>query len=974
MQRILSGSTWWNRFLPLTLILAGVGIMAVAVAADLLALGGPQGIGPRQVSLALSGLAILLAGFVLISSERKRFVSEWLLVGLAAIVAVFASDLLVTNGLPDLLSKLVVLSSVGFSILSIGMIASSAAVGENAGPWTSLPSIDRVQLGQFLNVAVQLGLLVLVVRLFRLENQAFYHNLMPLAFFGFLIHYFLPSHYRLPFFLFISLAAIAGILGFVNGILLLAIGLGLIGICHLPIAYNARVVILLAAGAVLAATRTGWIQASSLDVIWPVLSSMFMFRLIIYIYDLKHGKATPTLTSTLSYFFLLPNVVFPFFPVVDYSTFRRTYYNDEQHQIYHRGLQWMLRGVLHLILYRVVNYYLMIASEDVSNTLDLVRFMISNFALYLRISGQFHLIIGILHVFGFNLPETHLLYFMASSFTDLWRRINIYWKDFMLKVFYYPTYFRVRQWGPNSSLIFSTAFVFFLTWFFHAYQWFWLRGTFLFTTPDMVFWFILACLVVVNTLYESRRGRKRNLGQQSMTVGDVASLALRTAGTFTVMTVLWSLWSSDSIPDWLALISVVQPTLENVALLFLIFLTITVVFGLVIWNNSLADARAEKNAKRPTSFGSTAVTLAAIVLLYLVANPVIYSRFGGQAEELISDLTANRLSDREAALLQRGYYEDLIGVNRFNSQLWEIYSKRPTEWVAIRDTEALRATNDNLIMELTPSTTIDLNGTKLSTNRWGMRDQDYEQTPAPDTYRIALTGPSFVMGLGVADNEGFEGLVEDRLNAEHAGNPYTKYEILNFAVPGYSAIQDLMVLEQKALAFQPNAIFFMAHQREEEAVVMYLAERLSVRADLPYPDLIELARDAGVEPGGTRAETERLLWPLGTDILSWTYKHIVEVSEANGILPVWIFMPTLEDPLQDEEIVHLKRVAEEAGFIVLDLSDAYDNQDLESIVVAYWDKHPNAKGHSLIAEHLYEALRANESMIPLGLSVQSRIP
>ena len=90
-------------------------------------------------------------------------------------------------------------------------------------------------------------------------------------------------------------------------------------------------------GVVLVALRAGWIQNSWLDVIWPVLASMFMFRLIIYMYDLKHGKATPTLASTLSYFFLLPNIVFPFFPVVDYSTFRRTYYNDEQHRIYQTG-------------------------------------------------------------------------------------------------------------------------------------------------------------------------------------------------------------------------------------------------------------------------------------------------------------------------------------------------------------------------------------------------------------------------------------------------------------------------------------------------------------------------------------------------------------------------------------------------------------------------------------------------------------
>ena len=506
MLRTLIVNHWWNRLLPPALILTGAGIVIIALAADLLGLGGLQGIGPRQVSLAISGLAILLAGIVLIASVSQRYISEWLLVVLATFAVVFAADLIVINGLPEFGAKHLALASIGFSILVVGTISASPADDRNSNPWLNLLTLDKLQISQFLSIAIQLGFLVFVVRLFHLENQAIYHNLMLLTFYGFLIHYILPSHFRLPFFLFISLSAIAGILGAVNSIWLIGIGLGLIGICHLPVSYNTRVAILLVTGVGLATLRAGWIQVSRLDVIWPVLASLFMFRLIIYIYDLKHGKAAPTLISTLSYFFLLPNVVFPFFPVVDYSTFRRTYFNDDQHQIYQRGLQWILRGAIQLIVFRYINYYLMIAPGDVSNTIELVRFLIVNFALYLRISGQFHLIIGVLHLFGFNLPETHHLYFMASSFTDLWRRINIYWKDFMLKVFYYPTYFKIRHWGTNSSLIFATAFVFFLTWFFHAYQWFWLRGTFLFTTPDMLFWFILACLVIINTLHESSRG------------------------------------------------------------------------------------------------------------------------------------------------------------------------------------------------------------------------------------------------------------------------------------------------------------------------------------------------------------------------------------------------------------------------------------------------------------------------------------
>jgi hypothetical protein len=939
--------------------------MAIALAADFLAIGGLPGIGPRQIALALSGLAVLLTGLVLILSAEQRHLGEWLLVGAAVIAVAFASNLLVINGLPEFADKHLVLALTGISVLVTGIIPTSAADRQNIRHWFNLSALDWRKTGKFLSLAVQLGLMVLLIREFQLENQAVYNDLMLLTFYGFLIHYFLPARYRMPFFVLLSLVAIAGILGFVNGVWLIGIGLGLIGICHLPLSYRVRVALLIVVGAVLAALRAGVIQNSWLDVIWPILASMFMFRLIIYVYDLKHGKARPTLTSTLSYFFLLPNVVFPFFPVVDYSTFRRTYYDEEQHKIYQKGLQWMLRGVIQLILYRFIDYYLMIAPVEVTNTAELVRFLVTNYALYLRVSGQFHLIIGLLHLFGFNLPETHHLYFLASSFTDLWRRINIYWKDFMLKVFYYPTYFRIRHWGATASLVVATAFVFFLTWFFHAYQWFWLRGTFLLTAPDILFWSILTLLVIVNTLREARRGRKQTLGgQHSESIRKLAALSLRTAGTFSVMAVLWSLWSSESIQDWISLLLVVEPTFADFAILIGSFLVITVVIGLSLWIVTHREKRTSQSTQHSGFFRSAAITAGSLLLLILIGNPDVYSQIGGRPQALISDLTMIRLSDREAALLQQGYYEDLVGVNRFNSQLWEIYTKRPSNWVAIRDTEVVRLTNDNLVQELVPSTTIYLNGEMLSTNRWGMRDQDYELTPTPDSYRIALTGPSFVMGLGVADNEGFEWLLEERLNQEMAGDRYSRYEILNFAVPGYSAIQDLIVLEQKAVSFQPNALFFMSHQRDEDSVVEYLADRISVGDELPYQELIDLANRAGAEAGATKTENERRLKPYGSEILSWTYRRIVEVSRANGIIPVWIFMPTLEDPLQEEEVAYLARLAEESGFIVLDISDAYENQDVDSLVVAYWDKHPNAQGHRLIAERLYEALREKDE-IPL---------
>src|SRR3546814_9764839 len=100
------------------------------------------------------------------------------------------------------------------------------------------------------------------------------------------------------------------------------------------------------AGLFAAAARIEWIPGPWSQAIWPILASMFMFRLIVYLYDMRQEKAS--FARSVSYFFMLPNVCFPMFPVVDYKGFRRSYYDIDEHRIYQIGFDWMVRGILHL--------------------------------------------------------------------------------------------------------------------------------------------------------------------------------------------------------------------------------------------------------------------------------------------------------------------------------------------------------------------------------------------------------------------------------------------------------------------------------------------------------------------------------------------------------------------------------------------------------------------------------------------------
>jgi len=872
------------------------------------------------------------------------------------------------------------LGLVGFALLL------HAASLTAPGGWHRIPGpaeLERADvrehLAKFGAIAAQLALLAVVIRLFSVENAAFYERVVPLTLAAFVLNHLLPLEYRLRFFVGASITGVLLVFGPGSGAWLLAIGLVLIGICHLPIPFRARVALLLAAGAGLAFLRIGGgFRAPWSSAIWPILGSMFMFRLIIYMYDLRHAKEPARPARTLSYFFLLPNVVFPLFPTVDYATFRRTYYDADPFWIYQRGVQWMLRGVVHLMLYRLVYHHLVITPAEVADTTDLLRYLVANFLLYLKVSGLFHMIVGMLHLFGFHLPETHRLFYLSSSFTDFWRRINIYWKDFMMKVFYYPAYFRLRKRGDTFAIVVSTLIVFFATWFLHSYQWFWILGTFLISWPDVLFWLILAVLLVVNSLHEAKHGRKRSLGARVWSPGQRTGQALRIAGTFATICILWSLWTAPTVGDWLNLWAVAGRP-QSLAGIGGMAVVPALLLGVVTVRDRVRRgvegvAGQPAGARTPTFRRVVVRTGAGIVLLLLVAvSMAVADRFGPRASALARTLRTAELNRRDATLLQRGYYERLVGVTRLNGQLWEVYMKRPQAARGIWETEVGHVRGDFLGRELRPDRSVEFYGMPFTTNRWGMRDRDYARERPAGVHRTAVLGASVPMGWGVRDGETFEALVERALN-EPSGDPgRPRYEWLNFGVAGYTPAQYLRLLEDRIGGFEPNIVLVIAHGSDPSDAVWHLADVARRGIAIPYNDLRVFVRQAGIQQGMAHDEARRRLGPHADSILARVYGRIVRATRELGAIPAWVYIPTHEAPTTPEQLATLIQLARDAGFAVLDLSDVYDGHDPATLQLSEWDWHPNAKAHALIADRLASALRVHGESLGLDLPAAPEI-
>jgi alginate O-acetyltransferase complex protein AlgI len=402
----------------------------------------------------------------------------------------------------------------------------------------------------FLTLAVQIVGLLFLFYYYHLENLQFM-QMSVIVFAAFFVHYWLPFRFKEIFWVAVSIAGSFVLLNTLVAALVLGAGLAIFLILHSPLAFRWRLV---ATSAVFATLIYGCVTGSFgiPHPFYAVFGGIFMFRVIIYVYDLAHAKKPPSLLSYLSYFFILPNYYLTLFPVIDFQTMRSTYYRRNIHDIAQQGIFWIVRGGVQLMLYRVVLYFDdPFLPDRVTSLPKLITTMILTYLLYLNVSGKFHIVVGMLHLFGYDLPETNRRYLLANSFLDYWRRINIYWKDFMLKVVYFPVYFKFRKRGDLRAQILGSVAVFAVSWAAHSYQSLWIAGKLSFSWTDTIFWGLLGALVIANVIYESRRKPQRT----SPRWWDRSLLAIRTGGTFATIVILWSLWSSPTISSWLYLMT-----------------------------------------------------------------------------------------------------------------------------------------------------------------------------------------------------------------------------------------------------------------------------------------------------------------------------------------------------------------------------------------------------------------------------------
>jgi hypothetical protein len=554
----------------------------------------------------------------------------------------------------------------------------------------------------------------------------------------------------------------------------------------------------------------------------------------------------------------------------------------------------------------------------------------------------------------------------------------------MLKIFYYPTFLPAqRRLGQLAALVAATAVVFTASWLLHSYQWFWVRGDFPITETDIVFWAVIGTCVLVNSIYEMRATRKAPSTEWSSRKALIR--ALKVLGMFAFFSALWSYWSSPSFMDWIAVVGTARESgpgsYVKLAIILAVFLFAGVVAQWVMHRLGATTAAPREVRGKPAQRELIPLAWRAPLITAVAALIVAAQRPGAQLSreqsfaKIANKIGTNTLNVADLTRQDRNYYDVLIDAprpstgtafaNLGNSSLKEI---PPLE---ITRMEFVHHTGDLLRYELKPSYKgVTYRGAPFWTNKWGMRDKEYSLVPPPNTYRIALLGASYEMASGVRVEDGFEWILEDRLNREGPGAPARRYEIMNFSVGGYDPMQNAIIAE-RIFKFSPNAVILAIHTLDSSRILDHLVVDVKNSVPIPYPYVRDKIRETGAEPAEWREIRHRLL-PIGGDLVRWSFSHIVELCRQHNVPAVALVMPrTSPRPREAEETAAIIADARSAGFSVIDLDGVYGSHPIDSIILSRLDEHPNVLGHRLLADRLFDLLRETDGQA-LSLGFKSK--
>jgi len=258
-------------------------------------------------------------------------------------------------------------------------------------------------------------------------------------------------------------------------------------------------------------------------------------------------------------------------------------------------------------------------------------------------------------------------------------------------------------------------------------------------------------------------------------------------------------------------------------------------------------------------------------------------------------------------------------------------------------------------------------------NKYGFLDYNYDIKKGDGVFRTIIIGDSIAQGEYVKLEESFGKVLERKLNSTNANR---KYEVIIMAVSGYSTSQELVLLEEKALHFDPDLIIWsyslndpahpIYHNANGEYGQYYYRPKFYIKFFIERRMFFMNQEIRGRNCG---SEFHEYLHCVYWNQIESNIFKIGSKTRHKNIPVLFLIHPVFEKDKNFENYsltaLHdkLRETAVKAGLIALDLLDAYKTHhpdDLKVHNAKFYDPwHPNEKGHLIVAESIYNKLETD---------------
>ncbi len=241
---------------------------------------------------------------------------------------------------------------------------------------------------------------------------------------------------------------------------------------------------------------------------------------------------------------------------------------------------------------------------------------------------------------------------------------------------------------------------------------------------------------------------------------------------------------------------------------------------------------------------------------------------------------------------------------------------------------------------------VDFAGVALCTNRFGMREREYEVPKPAGLVRIVLLGDSFVFGSGVSADARM-GVQLERMLQENGRTD--RVECLHIGVPGWNLVNECAYLRRQLAWLEPDLVvqFSVRNDLNDSGgvrgtgTIWNVVPHHRTRADAPIGNTSSIhalgIRTFNFFAHGLDWESRSRFWEAGQAV-----RTLAQAVEASGGKYLFVLNWGFLQPVAFE---HLASGLKPDQQVVLPASFATDPK----MVLADDDRHWNAMGHRTIA-------------------------